>query len=77
MPSYKDKDTDKWFCSFYYTDYLGQRKKKKKRGFALKKDAEAWEREFLLLHSGSSDMLFSSLCDAFLADYKGRVREIY
>lgn len=75
MPSYKDKDTGKWFCSFYYTDYLGQRKKKKKRGFALKKDAEAWEREFLLLHSGSPDMLFSSLCDAFLDDYKGRVRE--
>lgn len=47
MPSYRDETTNTWFCKFYYTDYQGKRKQKLKRGFALKRDADAWEREFI------------------------------
>ena len=39
MPAYKDQKTNKWFCQFYYQDYTGERKRKLKRGFNLKKDA--------------------------------------
>lgn len=47
MPSYKDEATGKWYCSFYYTDLRGKRVRKLKRGFALKREADKWEREFL------------------------------
>ena len=47
MPAYKDKERGTWYASFYYTDWKGERKLKKKRGFPRKKDAEAFEQEFL------------------------------
>ncbi len=37
----KDKKTGKWLCQFYYTDWQGNRKKKFKRGFRTKSEAEA------------------------------------
>lgn len=43
----KDKKTGKWLCQFYYTDWQGNRKKKFKRGFRTKSEAEAWARDFL------------------------------
>lgn len=47
MPSYLDKATKKWFCKFYYQDANGKRRQKLKRGFNLKREADAWERQFL------------------------------
>lgn len=46
MPAYKDKNTGKWYCQFYYTDWQGRRKHTSKRGFARKKDAEEWEAKY-------------------------------
>lgn len=48
MPSYKDEATGKWYCSFYYTDLRGKRVRKLKRGFKFKREADKWEREFLM-----------------------------
>lgn len=31
MPQYKNETTGKWYCSFYYSDWQGKRKKKKKK----------------------------------------------
>ena len=42
MPSYYDNKTKNWYCIFYYTDWTGTRKQKKKRGFERKKDAQEW-----------------------------------
>ena len=39
MPAYKDKDRGTWYASFYYTDWQGARKLKKKRGFARKQNS--------------------------------------
>ena len=47
MPSYYDENTKTWFCKFYYQDYTGTRRQKKKRGFKLQRDAKEWERSFL------------------------------
>lgn len=33
MPVYKDDERGTWYASFYYTDWQGRRKLKKKRGF--------------------------------------------
>ena len=61
MPAYKDQKTNKWFCQFYYQDYTGERKRKLKRGFNLKKDALEWERLFKMEQAGDSNMSFESL----------------
>lgn len=37
MPAFKDSKTGKWFAKFYYTDWIGDRKQKWKRGFATKR----------------------------------------
>lgn len=47
MPAFKDKKTGKWYYSTYYHTALGERKRKLKRGYRIKKDAQDAEREFL------------------------------
>lgn len=74
MPAYKNEKTGNWYASFYYTDWQGQRKKKKKEGFKLKRDAQEFEREFLSKQSGSCDMTFSSLVDLYIEDITPRIR---
>ena len=39
MPVYKNEEKNTWYTSFYYQDWQGIRKRKKKEGFARKKDA--------------------------------------
>ena len=68
MPAYK-ANNGRWYCSFYYTDADGQRKKKKKSGFALKREAEAWERDFLTKHNPNEDEILSLPFDSFLDRY--------
>ena len=75
MPAYKDKDRGTWYASFYYTDWQGARKLKKKRGFTRKKDAEQYEREFLHKEAGNCDMTFASMSSIYLDDMRGRLRE--
>lgn len=58
MPSYKDEKTGLRFCKFNYRDYKGNIKQKKKSGFVKKKDADAWERDFLLASQGQPNMAF-------------------
>ena len=40
MPAYKDTAKGTWYTSFYFEDWKGVRKKKLKRGFETKKEAE-------------------------------------
>ena len=75
MPAYYDEKTKTWFCKFYYTDYTGARKQKKKRGFPLKRDAQEWERAFLERQQGTPDMTFQALYDIYIEDMAHRNRE--
>lgn len=68
MPAYYDEKTKTWFCKFYYTDYTGARKQKKKRGFPLKRDAQEWERTFLEKQHGSPDMTYQALYDIYIEE---------
>lgn len=74
MPVYKDEQRGTFFCSFYYTDWTGEKKKKTKRGFKLKREAQAFERSFLEQTQGEPTMLFSALVDLYLADIRTRFR---
>ena len=48
MAAFKNKENGTWYVQFRYTDWKGERQQKLKRGFATKKEAQAWEREFLM-----------------------------
>lgn len=71
----KNKNTGTWTCQFYYNDYDGKRKKKFKRGFATKKEALAWEQEFLLSKQADMTMKFGTFIELYFEDMSHRLRE--
>lgn len=74
MPAYKDKDRGTWYVLFYYTDWTGTRRRKHKRGFERKKDAQDFEREFLAKQQLSCDMTFASLVEVYKEDMEARLK---
>ena len=56
MAAFKDKKNGSWYVQFRYTDWRGERQQKLKRGFATKKEAQAWEREFLMQKQADVNM---------------------
>lgn len=71
MPAWKDskvKGPKKWCCSFYYEDWKRERKRKTKRGFLRKKDAEEWENEFLAKFKKSPSIPLFALCENYFED---------
>ena len=75
MAAYKDEKMNTWYCQFYYNTWTGERKKKFKRGFSTKKEAQEWEREFLSKQQANPDMLFKSLVELYLEDMSSRLRK--
>lgn len=75
MPVYKDEKRNTWYCKCNYRDWLGESKSKMKRGFATKKEALEWEREFLQRQSASMDMKLSSFVDVYFEDKAPRLKE--
>ncbi len=74
MPAYKNNDRGTWYASFYYRDWTGVNRRKKKEGFKTKREALDFEREFIKQQGGDSDMLFSAVVELYLADCKTRLR---
>ena len=72
MPAYYDEKTKSWYCKFYYTDYTGAKRQKKKRGFKLQREAKEWERAFLERLQGTPDMTFQAL---YIEDMSHRLRQ--
>ena len=75
MLVYKDEKRNTWFCKCNYKDWLGESKSKMKRGFATKKDAQQWERDFLQKQSASMDMKFASFVEVYFEDKAPRLKE--
>ena len=75
MPAYKDSNQGTWYASFYFENWQGVKQKKLKRGFATKKDALAWEREFLLQQAADLTMTFEAFVEIYITDKKKRLRE--
>lgn len=75
MPAYKDEKTGKWFAKFYYTNWQGIKKQKQKRGFATKKEALGFERDFLEKQSANPDMTFQNLYEIYMEDMTARLKQ--
>lgn len=74
MPVYKDKERNSWYCQFYYKDWTGESKQKRKRGFKREKDAKEWERNFLSTLHTTSDITFGALVKNYMADMATRLK---
>ena len=74
MAAFKDKRNGSWYVQFRYTDWRGERQQKLKRGFATKKDAQAWEREFLMQKQADVNMSFESFAELYEKDVKPKLK---
>ena len=75
MKAEKDKKTGKWLIQYCYTDWQGKRRKSTKRGFATKREAEEWLRNFLITQKADFDMKFEDFWKIYCADMETRLRE--
>lgn len=75
MSVYKDGKQGTWYASFRYTDWMGQRKQKMKRGFRTKKEAVKFEMEFIASVSGDMDMTFASFIEVYFQDKSGELKQ--
>lgn len=75
MAVYKEEKTGTWRAVYRYTDWNGERKQTRKRGFKTKREAQAWEREQVHKTSADLDMNFKSFVELYTADMKTRLKE--
>ena len=75
MKAEKDKKTGKWLIQYRYTDWQGKRRKSTKRGFATKREAEEWLRNFLITQKADFDMKVEDFWKMYCADMETRLRE--
>lgn len=75
MPAHKDKKSGKWNSTFYYTDWTGERKKKFKRGFETKKEAQAFEMEYIRKAGADMDMKLGTFVDVYFKDKAQELKE--
>lgn len=74
MAAFKDKKNGSWYVQFRYTDWRGERQQKLKRGFATKKEAQTWEREFLMQKKADVNMSFESFVALYEKDVKPKLK---
>lgn len=74
MPVYKSKDGKSYYAYFYYTDWAGTLKRKKKTGFSKKKDAQNYEKNFCNSMEATTDITFNNLVNAYMDDCKIRLK---
>lgn len=71
MPAYKDNTTGTWFVKFYSKDWTGENRQIKKRGFATKRDALDYERNYKIRQENNLDIELI-LLKSFLWICRGR-----
>ena len=74
MAAFKNKDNGTWYVQFRYTDWKGERQQKLKRGFATKREALEWEREFLIEKQADVNMTFESFVALYERDIKPKLK---
>lgn len=57
MAVYKDNATGTWRVIYRFTNWKGERKQTQKRGFATKREAQAWEHEVMLKQNSKLDIV--------------------
>lgn len=74
MPAYKDSKTGTWFVKFYCKDWTGENKQIKKRGFATKREALDYERNYRIRQENNLDMTFGEFWKLYTEDVKNYVK---
>jgi integrase len=74
MSVHKDKQSGKWYGHVWYRDWQGAQQRKIKRGFATKREAQEWEREFLLQRSDDLSMTFEQFLKIYEDDRRPRLK---
>lgn len=74
MPVYKDKSRNTWTVMCWHSTWQGERKQKCKRGFATKREAQEWEREFLLQKQADVTMTLDSFYTLYERDMKQKLK---
>lgn len=59
-----------WTAKFYYTDWTGKRKQKKKEGFVTKKETLQFENDFLNKCKSTVNITFRNLVENYMEDCK-------
>ena len=74
MAAFRNKDNGSWFVQFRYTDWRGEKQQKFKRGFATKREAQEWERQFLMQKQADVNMTFESFAALYEKDVKPKLK---
>ena len=74
MPAYKVSKTGTWFVKFYCKDWTGENKQIKKRGFATKREALDYERNYKIRQENNLDMTFGEFWKLYTEDVKNYVK---
>lgn len=79
MAVYRDKwngyGGNTWRVSCWYKDWKNERKRHDKRGFSTKREALAYEREFLAKTSKDINMGFGTFIDIYMADMRPQLKQ--
>ena len=62
----KDSKTGVWRATFYYTDWKGERVRKRKSGFKTQKEAKAWEHQQITIMEHSCEGFIKDLAPIYL-----------
>ena len=74
MAAFRNKGNGSWFVQFRYTDWRGETQQKFKRGFATKREAQEWERQFLMQKQADVNMTFESFAALYEKDVKPKLK---
>lgn len=70
MPAYKASKTGTWFVTFYCKDWTGENKQIKKRGFATKREALDYERNYKIRQENNLNVTFGEFWKLYTEDVK-------
>lgn len=73
--SVRQEDNGTWTAQFWYRDYKGERRHKKRRGFKTQEEAERFEEENSTEGTGSIGVSFATFYKTYEEDMKPRLRE--
>ncbi len=68
----KNLKTNSWYATFYYIDWKGTKRRKKKEGFSTKKDALQFEQDFLATAAEQCSMKFADFAAIYLDHCRSR-----
>lgn len=74
MPAYKDETSNTWEVFFYYEDWTGKRKRKHKRNFRTKKEAQEYERLFKQKTAADLNMSIEEFVEVYFQDKSGELK---